>query len=280
MSFIKKGIKKTWKFVKKNWKIIALVAAVVFTAGVATVGFGAFTAATAAGTAAGGAGMGFGGFMGAVGQTMWAGVAGTAGSMGIGSGATVPTTAASVAAGTAGTNVGLGAAWGAGGTYGMGKAGSEAALAAGKVGGTVTQAQAGAIVKATAAQTAKEAAVAAGTSGWGSSAAKAMPWMLAAAGPAMTALGQEDEYQNADIWGSNSGTGMPGRSALAVPDGSEGGAAAAGGPMSAADQVAQRQLQQRMRANRLQYENPNEDDGLPDLTGGQPSLMGGGYSYG
>ena len=52
MSFIKKSIKKTWKFVKKNWKTIALVAAIVFTAGVATVGLGAFAAAGFGGSAA------------------------------------------------------------------------------------------------------------------------------------------------------------------------------------------------------------------------------------
>ena len=112
MSFISKSIKKAWSFTKDHWKEIALVAAIVFTAGVATVGFGAFAAA-GYGTAGG---MTFGGFMGAVGTTMWAGVAGAAGSVGLGAGATVPTTAATIASGTAGTSVGLGAAWGAGAT--------------------------------------------------------------------------------------------------------------------------------------------------------------------
>jgi len=120
MSFIKKTIKKTWKFVKKNWKMIVIAAAIVFTAGIATIGFAAFAAAS--GTV--------GGFFGAVGTTMWAGVAGIAGTMGIGSGAVVPTSTATIAAGTAGTNVGLGAAWGAGGGAGWGAgAGSKIAAA-------------------------------------------------------------------------------------------------------------------------------------------------------
>ena len=122
MSFVKKGLKKAWGFVKEHWVEIAIVAAVVFTAGVATIGFSAFAG---------------GNFFAAVGQTMWAGVAGTAGSMGIGAGATVGGTGAvgsMTAAGgvlvPAGTNVGLGAAWGAGSGFGMGAAGKAAAASA------------------------------------------------------------------------------------------------------------------------------------------------------
>ena len=136
MSFISKGLKKVWKFVKDNWVQIALAAAVVFTAGVATVGFGAFaaqgfgaSAAAASATAAGATG-GFTGFMSAVGSTMWAGVTGAAGSMGIGQGAAAPAFSAAAEAGM--THVGFGAAWGAGANVGgastgWGKAGQTAA---------------------------------------------------------------------------------------------------------------------------------------------------------
>jgi len=119
MSFVKKGLKKVWGFVKKHWLKIVIVAAIVFTAGVASVGFAAFSGVSTAG-----------GLFGAVGSTMWAGVAATAGSMGIGSGAIMPTTASTIAAGTAGTHVGLGAAWGAAGGAGWGAgAGSKIAAA-------------------------------------------------------------------------------------------------------------------------------------------------------
>lgn len=115
MSFIKKGLKKIWNFVKKYWKEIVIVAAVVFTAGIATVGVAGFSAAM---TAAGG---GAGGFFSAVGSTMWAGVTATAGSMGIGSGASG--TAASLA-GVTGQGVGAAAGWGAAGK-GLGMTATE-----------------------------------------------------------------------------------------------------------------------------------------------------------
>jgi hypothetical protein len=117
MSFVKKALKKAWNFVKDNWKTIALVAAIAFTAGVATVGFAAFSGVSSVG-----------GFFSAVGSTMWAGVAGTAGSLSIGSGATVPAGSALAAQGV--THVGLGAAAGAGGGFGLGAAGKAAALQA------------------------------------------------------------------------------------------------------------------------------------------------------
>lgn len=126
MSFIKKGLKKIWNFVKKYWKEIVMVAAIVFTAGIATVGVAGFSAAMAAG------GGGVGGFFSAVGSTMWAGVTATAGSLGIGSGAAVGEGTAFAAANIAGgaSHVGLGAAMGAGGGYGLGAAGEAAAAAA------------------------------------------------------------------------------------------------------------------------------------------------------
>ena len=57
MSFVKKGLKKVWGFVKKHWLKIVIVAAIVFTAGVASVGFAAFSGVSTVG-----------GFFGAVGS--------------------------------------------------------------------------------------------------------------------------------------------------------------------------------------------------------------------
>ena len=81
MSAVKKAVKKVGKFVKKNWKKIVIAAAIVFTAGIATVGVAGFSSAM---TAAGG---GFGGFLSAAGSTMVAGVSAIGGSLGIGQGA-------------------------------------------------------------------------------------------------------------------------------------------------------------------------------------------------
>ncbi len=120
MSFIKKGLGKIWKFVKKYWVQILMVAAIVFTAGIATIGIAGFQAAIAAN-----------GLMSAVGSTMWAGVTATAGSMGIGAGASGSAAAAATAAGGVGTGAGLGAAMGAGGGFGLGAAGSNLAAATG-----------------------------------------------------------------------------------------------------------------------------------------------------
>jgi hypothetical protein len=126
MSFIKKGLQKAWDFVKKYWVQIVMVAAIVFTAGIATVGVAGFSAAMAAG------GGGVGGFFTAVGSTMWAGVTATAGTIGIGQGAAVGAGTNFAAAGIAGgaSHVGLGAAMGAGGGYGLGAAGKAAAAQA------------------------------------------------------------------------------------------------------------------------------------------------------
>lgn len=121
MSFVKKAFKKIKNFVKKYWVYIAIAAAVVFTAGVATIGFSAFA----------GAG-GFSGFMGAVGSTMAAGGSALVGLVGIGSGATVGVGGAGIGSGVlAGTKVGFGAAMGLGGGAGIGAgaAGAAATLA-------------------------------------------------------------------------------------------------------------------------------------------------------
>ena len=80
MSAVKKVVKKVGKFIKKNWKKIVIAAAVVFTAGLATVGMAAFSGAS-----------GFGGFMAAAGQTLVAGGQAILGTVGIGSGVSVGT---------------------------------------------------------------------------------------------------------------------------------------------------------------------------------------------
>jgi hypothetical protein len=117
VSVIKKGIKKAFKFVKKNWKYIVIAAAVVFTAGIATVGVAGFSSAAAA------AGGGVGGFLSAAGSTMVAGVASIGGTLGVGQGASL--------AGFGGTGyatLGTGAA-----AQSLGFAGANGALTAGKL---------------------------------------------------------------------------------------------------------------------------------------------------
>lgn len=88
---LKKVTKKTLGAVKKYWKEILIAVAIVFTAGVATVGLAGMSAAYAtatAATAAGGLGMSsFGAALYVGGSTMWAGMTAIAGSMGIGAGA-------------------------------------------------------------------------------------------------------------------------------------------------------------------------------------------------
>jgi hypothetical protein len=76
MSGIKKAVKSVGRFVKKHWKKIVIAAAVVFTAGLATVGTAGFSSA-----------MSSGGFLSAAGKTMVAGVQAIGGTMGIGNGA-------------------------------------------------------------------------------------------------------------------------------------------------------------------------------------------------
>lgn len=90
MSLVKKivkGVKKVakgaFKLVKKYWKPILMAAAIVFTAGIATVGFAGFSTAMGAG--------GVGGFFSAVGATMQAGVAAITGTLGLSAGVTAET---------------------------------------------------------------------------------------------------------------------------------------------------------------------------------------------
>lgn len=133
MSAIGKAFKKVVKFVKKHWKKIVIAAAVVFTAGIATVGLAGFSAAAAT------AGGGIGGFLSAAGSTMVAGVASIGGTLGIGSGVTATTAggafagsaavANATAAGLSGATLGSGAAAGAIGIGPSAGAGAAAAAA-------------------------------------------------------------------------------------------------------------------------------------------------------
>ena len=124
MSFIKKAIKKVTSFVKKYWVQIAMIALIVFTAGVMSpLGFAAFSAPG-------------GTFLGAVGQTMAAGVAQIGASVGIGSGVAAPSAASAATIegaalageiGVTGTGIGTGSA---GASFTMPGAASSTALAA------------------------------------------------------------------------------------------------------------------------------------------------------
>lgn len=80
MSAVKKAVKKVGKFIKRYWKQIVIAAAVVFTAGLATVGTAGFASAAAT------AGGGMGGALSAAGSTMVAGVQAIGGVMGMGKG--------------------------------------------------------------------------------------------------------------------------------------------------------------------------------------------------
>jgi hypothetical protein len=125
MSGLVKGVvkraKKGLKFLKRNWRKIVIAAAIVFTAGIATVGFAGFGAAMGTASAAGASG--FGAFMSAAGSTMMAGVASIGGTLGIGKGA-----ALSGFGGTGYATLGTGAA-----AQGLGLAGSNAAMTAGNL---------------------------------------------------------------------------------------------------------------------------------------------------
>jgi hypothetical protein len=263
MSFVKKTIKKTWNFVKNHWKEIAIVAAIAFTAGVATIGFSAFAG---------------GNFFAAVGSTMWAGVAGTAGTMGIGSGAVVGAGGMTAAGGTAvaaGTHVGLGAAWGAGAGAGWG-AGSKIAAANMEI-GTVNAAAAGeaaAVAEAAeggmtlapeaakeagmtaakkyAAENATKASVAAlegggGGAGLSDTAWKAMGAVAPIVGAGLMAAGAEEKYHKTDLYASTpDGPARAGINMLADPTGGGGtqvaGAGGGEGAVTGADQEMQGQL--------------------------------------
>jgi hypothetical protein len=127
VSVVKKAVKAVGRFVKKYWKQIVIAAAIVFTAGIATVGVAGFSSAAAA------AGGGVGGFLSAAGSTMVAGVASIGGTLGIGQGASL--------AGFGGTGyatLGTGAA-----AQAMGLAGSNAAMTAGNLARTAPAAALG-----------------------------------------------------------------------------------------------------------------------------------------
>lgn len=208
MSFVKKIHKKLKKFVKKWWKVIVIAALVVFTAGIATIGFSAFAGAS-----------GFSGFMGAVGSTMGAGVAGIAGTVGIGSGATVGAGGLGGTGALAGTKVGFGAAAGLGGGAGVGAGSAAAKAALAKTAtGTVSMTGQGLAAANYAASTKVGAAainkslvtkglgttlgntVTAGTTvaGGGSSVASVLQGVGAVAGPAMTMYGKMKESEAAN----------------------------------------------------------------------------------
>ena len=214
MSFVKKAFKKVKNFVKKYWKVIVVAALVVFTAGIATVGFAAFAGAS-----------GFSGFMGAMGSTMVAGVQGLGAAVGLGSGATT----------AGGLKVGLGAAAGANGGAGwaVGSAASKigaanaAKAAATNVVGTgkgVGGLVAGSTGKTAATNVVGNAATGATTTaaaGGGTSVGSILQGVGAVAGPALSAyanmkeaeaqnapplaqwgveVGREDEYYAGDEW--------------------------------------------------------------------------------
>jgi len=120
MSAVKKLVKGAVKFVKKKWKAIAVAAAVVFTAGIASVGVSGFMTAASGG--------GITGALSAVGSTMAAGASAIGASLGI-------TTAAAPAAGAAAGGSSL---VGAGLTVPSGLASSLAAAAPAATGSLAT----------------------------------------------------------------------------------------------------------------------------------------------
>lgn len=122
-----KRAKKGLRFVKRYWKQIVIAAAVVFTAGLATVGAAGFSAAAAS------AGGGFAGFVSAAGSTMAAGVASIGGTIGIGQGANL-----AAFGGSGYATLGTGAA-----AQGLGLAGSNAAMTAGRIASTAPSAALG-----------------------------------------------------------------------------------------------------------------------------------------
>jgi hypothetical protein len=138
---VKKVVKGVGHFIKRYWKVIVIAAAIVFTAGIATVGVAGFSSAMAAG------GGGFAGFMSAAGSTMVAGVASIGGTIGIGSGVTASTAGGAFAAAPvlAGVGEGAGLTLGTGAAaQGLGIAASTYAPAAAEVGGAAGGAAGGA----------------------------------------------------------------------------------------------------------------------------------------
>ena len=206
MSFVKKAFKKIKDFVKKYWVIIVIAAAVVFTAGVAAIGFSAF------------AGGGFTGFMGAMGSTMVAGAQAIVGLVGIGSGATVGTAGSGIGSGVlAGTKVGFGAAAGLGGGAGIGAgaAGAAATLANASVAGQAAITGAGVVTTGLGAAPVSTTVAAGGGAGSGLSLAgvgKMLSGVGAVVGPAMTYYGNKAAAEAANqpplaSWGVPIGEG-------------------------------------------------------------------------
>ncbi|KAF1009001.1 MAG: hypothetical protein GAK28_00633 [Luteibacter sp.] len=139
-NFVKKDFKRATGFVKKYWKQILIVAAIVFTAGIATVGIAGFSSAMAT------AGGGFAGFMSAAGSTMVAGAAAIGGSVGIGSGVTASTAGGAFASAPvmAGVSSGAGLTLGTGAAaQSLGAAASTYAPAAASAGGAAAGGAAG-----------------------------------------------------------------------------------------------------------------------------------------
>ena len=244
MSFVKKAVKKTWGFVKKHWKEIAIVAAIVFTAGaLSPLGFAAFAGVNTVG-----------GFMGAVGTTMWAGTgqiatlgamqsAGSIAAQGAASAAAAQAaaTGAAVAAGTAGNatvvgTTGLGTGVGTtGGAMMPGMTANSASVLAGTAApgaaGTTGQMAASGAIQGTAGAggssiapaAAKEAAKKAGEevvkkevqTGLSDAAWKTLGVVAPIAGAGLMALGEDDKYPNTEYWAVNNktGEGMPGGAA-------------------------------------------------------------------
>lgn len=97
MSAIKKAVKSVGKFLRKNWRKIALVAAVVFTAGLAAAGTGAFSTV-----------MGSKGLLTAIGSTLKTGVVAIGGTLGIGGGVGVNTSLVAGASSTVAANAAAG----------------------------------------------------------------------------------------------------------------------------------------------------------------------------
>lgn len=203
MSALKKAVKGVVKFVKKYWKVIVIAAAVIFTAGIATVGVAGFSSAMAA------AGGGFAGFMSAVGSTMVAGVVSIGGTFGIGSGVTASTAGGAFAAAPA--VVGATASGAAGATLLNG--------AAAQYLGFAKAAKAGAAAfKAGAAGAKAAGATAAGAQATGTAAAKAAAAAVkagatsaqaAAAGAQAATMGGTTPLAGASTTGASAALGTP-----------------------------------------------------------------------
>lgn len=210
--FIKGEFKAAKHFVKKYWKAILIAAAIVFTAGIATVGIAGFSSAMAA------AGGGVGGFMSAAGSTMIAGGAAIGGSVGIGSGVTASTAGGAFAA----APVMSGVAAGSGLTLGTGAAAQGLGMAA-----------------STYVPAAANAATTIGTSGLTAGATGATSGGYGAGGYLTAANPAPGLMGSAGAAGSGAGSAMLGGATAATTDvaaGAAGNAAAGVVPQAAAKQ--------------------------------------------